>query len=887
MLWWPVSVTRLPPPPVPPTPPPSPSFPLIATLAPLGGALLIGALTGSPFVLVFAVLSPVIAVATMLDGRRVARRQAASDAARFDEECQAYGRLIDQAHRQERAEQDARFPARPGAGLPPEREGAPVRIGLARQPSARAPESAVSTLSLVTTGPEGERVARLLDRARVHPALPLVVPRGVLTVLGAGAAARAMRERLSLEPGVTLREASLPSEQRTEGESETGPVIDVVSAHRLTVTLPGGGRVEGRPEFWSAPERSRLRAALRADAARIPDHVLWSELERSPEAEAGIPIGLGEGGPVMLDPPTDGPHLLMGGTTGSGKSEFLRTLVLGWAYQASPAELALLFVDFKGGASFLDLDALPHALEVITDLDESTADRALSSLRAEIRRRESWLRDRGARDVRDSTAALGRLVVVIDEYAALLATLPDLHGVIMDIAARGRSLGIHLVLCTQHPASAVRDAIAANCAIRVCFRIAEDADAALLGSGLATRLRALPRGRALVSDADGVREVQTALIDSDSVRSVCERWRGVPGSASPWVPPLPERVSLDDLERAAAAGSRVGQGWAFGLVDRPERQARDIAVWDRRRDGPLAVLGGHGTGRTGALAAIAAAARRDGVSATVLSGEWPDAMATLRELADDAPPVGLLVADDLDALLRRAGDDRAELMRLWDDAASALRARDGAVIAAMAPGPGEHALLSGRFSSVLELGGARADGSSTAASGGSVEHRASPGRGRWRGSVVQIVTPPPLPPPAAVVLPEVVVPEHHPMLVVARQPRRVAEALARAHPAAVVMGAAESATISTPAVGLEPRIVLDDVEGWTAQWSMLQALRRTATVVLAGVGAPEVRSLLGIRESPPPLRPHTAEVWWLEPEEPLQRARWAVLDRGRGADPRR
>ncbi len=881
-------MSRLPSPPAEPAPQEAPSFPLLAVIAPLGGAILIGAITGSPYVLVFAALSPVIAVASMLDGRRTARRRAREGAARFEEECRAYARLIEEAQREEREQRDALTPARPTEVVP--LESASVRVGVARALSDRAPEGGLVHVEGVRPRAHAEQREALLARASWHPALPVLVPRGAIAVRGEGPAARAMVERLRLEPGVTVLTAldDVRDDDRGDVRDDAGALaraprpdveLDVHAASSMTVRVAGQAPVQARPEFWSAPERERRRRALDARAARLPDHVAWSSLEPVREPSSGIPIGRSEAGQTVLDPIAQGPHILIGGTTGSGKSEFLRTLVLGWAHRSSPAELSLLFVDFKGGASFPDLAALPHALDVITDLDESTAVRAITSLRAEIQRRERWLRDRGARDVRDPGASLGRLVIVIDEYAALLAALPELHSTIIDLSARGRSLGIHLVLCTQHPGSAVRDAIAANCAIRVSFRIADSADAGMLGAGLAHRLRALPPGRAVLTDAEGTRELQSALIAPEDVEAVRERWRDAPDAARLWQPPLPTIVTPRDVAGESAddtAEDTAEVGWAFGVADRPERLRRSRAEWVPARDGALAVVGAPGSGRTGALAAIAHAAHESGSALVTLSLDWVDAEATLLALRDRTPDRTLLLADDLDEVLRRCGDERAELLRLWDDAASALRRRGGAVVASVASGAMQQGLTDGRFSSTLELGVARGHPHSAPTVALLAQRRDPPGRARWRGAAVQIMTAHPLPAPQPPRVPDIAVPGPRPCVVVARRPRWVRERLERAHPDLVVQSAEAAAGLGG-AVSLDARVILDDVEGWTTRWSALQELRRTCSVILVEVAPSELRSLLGLRERPPSLRGHGGEVWLLHPEEPLARARWREL----------
>ena len=141
-----------------------------------------------------------------------------------------------------------------------------------------------------------------------------------------------------------------------------------------------------------------------------------------------------------------------------------------------------MLVDYKGGATFDACADLPHTVGVVTDLDDRLAERALVSLEAELRRRERLLRPVGAADLADYRAVAGapplpRLVVVIDEFAALAAELPDFLPALVGVAQRGRSLGVHLVLATQRPAGVVSDDIRANTNLRIALRLHDAADA--------------------------------------------------------------------------------------------------------------------------------------------------------------------------------------------------------------------------------------------------------------------------------------------------------------------------------------------------------------------------------------------------------------------------
>ena len=257
----------------------------------------------------------------------------------------------------------------------------------------------------------------------------------------------------------------------------------------------------------------------------------WARLPVDP-APAG-PLGIGEDGVLDLDLVADGPHALIGGTTGSGKSELLRSMVAGMAARTDPDHLVFVLVDYKGGSAFDECAALPHTVGMVTDLDESLGERALRSLEAELHHRERLLRDAGAQDLPAYLAAgspagpLPRLVVVIDEFATLAAELPDFLGALVGIAQRGRSLGVHLILATQRPQGAVNANIKANTNLRIALRVQDAADSNdIIDRPTAASLSRSTPGRAYVRRGPGeVEIVQTAL-------STAVAGRGRPGPSS-------------------------------------------------------------------------------------------------------------------------------------------------------------------------------------------------------------------------------------------------------------------------------------------------------------------------------------------------------------------
>ncbi|GAA4898223.1 type VII secretion protein EccCa [Streptomyces coeruleoprunus] len=201
------------------------------------------------------------------------------------------------------------------------------------------------------------------------------------------------------------------------------------------------------------------------DAASVDVSRTWRP--RSQSERLRVPIGVGEdGSPVMLDLKEAaqegmGPHGLCVGATGSGKSELLRTLVLGLAVTHSSETLNFVLADFKGGATFAGMSQMPHVAAVITNLadDLTLVDRMGDSIRGELNRRQEMLRDAGnyanihdyekARAAGAALQPIPSLVLVIDEFSELLTAKPDFIDMFVQIGRIGRSLGVHLLLASQ------------------------------------------------------------------------------------------------------------------------------------------------------------------------------------------------------------------------------------------------------------------------------------------------------------------------------------------------------------------------------------------------------------------------------------------------------
>ena len=267
--------------------------------------------------------------------------------------------------------------------------------------------------------------------------------------------------------------ASLPIEARCCGISER-------SAARLVTCLDGLSDPED--PISGAGDMPRDVTLLSLLPSPEPAAIAASWVAGGVDPSPRTVIGVAVDGIVDVDLVRDGPHALIAGTTGAGKSELLRSLVVGLAIAASPDHLTFVLIDYKGGSTFDACADLPHVVGLVTDLDEHLANRALRCLHAELRRREQLIRAIGAADLAayrrlSPHEVLPRLVVVIDEFAALVSEQPDFLHALVGIAQRGRSLGVHLILATQRPSGVISDDIRANTNLRLALRLHDTADA--------------------------------------------------------------------------------------------------------------------------------------------------------------------------------------------------------------------------------------------------------------------------------------------------------------------------------------------------------------------------------------------------------------------------
>ena len=404
-------------------------------------------------------------------------------------------------------------------------------------------------------------------------------------------------------------------------------------------------------------------------------------------------IGQGTPDAMTLDLRTQGPHALVGGTTGAGKSEFLQAWVLGMAAEYSPDRVTFLFVDYKGGSAFADCVDRPHTVGLVTDLSPHLVRRALTSLRAELHYREHLFNRKKAKDLlelekRRDPECPPALVLVIDEFAALAGDVPEFVDGVVDIAQRGRSLGIHLIMATQRPAGVIKDNLRANTNLRVALRMNDETDSRdVVGDGVAGTFDPSVPGRGIAKTGPGrlvpfqsaytggwttneaeQAEVRVAELrfgslvlweagaesESDShdadlgpndqkrlVHSfvLAATEASIPTPRRPWLDDLAVTVDMEDLPVGGDSAITIG------LADVPERQRQEALTFVPDRDGAMLIFGTSGSGKSTALRslAIAAGMRPDLGFAEVYGLDF--GAGSLRSL-ESLPHVGAIIPGD-------------------------------------------------------------------------------------------------------------------------------------------------------------------------------------------------------------------------------------------------
>ncbi len=571
-----------------------------------------------------------------------------------------------------------------------------------------------------------------LDRARANAVIERAVFAGILPIWVSDAVAAlpaAARTFIAMEEGEAAGRATI-GYVRT-GERYPGAEVSSIDSRTALAYARALSAVSDAAALGvddsDLPKSIALLSLLGHELAGSADAVVdrWRQNDslhdRSPGATAAprragklrAIVGQGSVDAFHLDLRTQGPHALVGGTTGSGKSEFLQAWVLGMAAEYSPDRVTFLFVDYKGGSAFAECVQLPHCVGLVTDLTPHLVRRALTSLRAELHFREHLFNRKKAKDLielekRGDPECPPALVIVIDEFAALVGEVPEFVDGIVDIAQRGRSLGIHLIMATQRPAGVIKDNLRANTNLRIALRVADAADSTdVVGTHVAaefdpgipgravarsgpTRLVAFQTGYAggHTSGEAAVPQVEIADLaygtpvvwqepvseaqpehhetgPNDTSRLVATM---VAASASAGIP-APRKPWLDELSPvydSARLRQRTDAELVLGVVDDAAHQSQYPVYFRPDVDGHLAVYGAGGAGKSVLLRTLAVAAAVTPLGGPVQVYGIDLGSAGLRML-EALPHVGAIVDGDdtervtrLLAMIRETIEDRAE-----------------------------------------------------------------------------------------------------------------------------------------------------------------------------------------------------------------------------------
>lgn len=376
----------------------------------------------------------------------------------------------------------------------------------------------------------------------------------------------------------------------------------------------------------------------------------WTENQSS--KSLAVPVGLkGKDDFVYLNlhEKAHGPHGLLAGTTGSGKSEFLQTYILSLAVHFHPHEVAFLLIDYKGGGMAQPFKNMPHLLGTITNIEgsENFSKRALASIKSELKRRQRLFDQYEVNHINDYTdlykegeaeLPLPHLFLISDEFAELKSEEPDFIRELVSAARIGRSLGVHLILATQKPGGIIDEQIWSNSRFKVALKVQDESDSKeILKNGDAAKITVTGRGYLQVGNNEiyelfqsawsGAPYTKEAIGAEDEIALVTDlglvplsevstedRGRkkdkkteidavveeiitvqhdmNIQKLSSPWLPPLPERATAPQMD------VRKPHHHYIGMIDEPEKQSQTPYSYEAMEDGNIGVFGSAGYGKS-------------------------------------------------------------------------------------------------------------------------------------------------------------------------------------------------------------------------------------------------------------------------------------------------
>lgn len=570
-----------------------------SSIVPLAVAVVMWLVTGSPFALLFAALSPLMFLAQRADARRAQRSVSPVPAS------------VSQP-----TPHTAHVKTADAVDLPHRRARSSVHASHSRLELDGSNRSSESVLSSIRIGYTADSVIDVpIDSSIAVSGDPLTRRAMIRALYVQWLLQQAERARLASdapESWMNLVPSAphglswsphasdgtlqwLECDSLTQVPIRSSVVIECASPFRATlVRAPNSVSVgsEFVPELLSLSECQRW---AETDGRELADHFATaSSSAQAQSSNFALTIGYDPSHRPLDVDLVDGVHAVIAGSSGSGKSEFLRRWLRELYTAHDHQSVQAVLFDFKGGATFADFSDCSQTVAVVSDLDTGPErlERIQLALARELQRREDLLYRHGVRDI--SQTSEPRLVIMIDEFAALAASSRSLCARLSDIANRGRSLGIHLVLCTQQPSGVIPEAVMSNAGIRVCLRVRNDSDSRqLVGTDAAAKL--VEPGSAIIATHGVVQKLLFSPVDGDEFRDLPRGNHNAPL----WCEPLPEQVTEDQLSHWGGGSTE----WA--IIDEPEFTRMSCLTWSGSH---VSVTGPPGSGRTTALNRLAQAA---------------------------------------------------------------------------------------------------------------------------------------------------------------------------------------------------------------------------------------------------------------------------------------
>lgn len=434
-------------------------------------------------------------------------------------------------------------------------------------------------------------------------------------------------------------------------------------ARRLKPLIHNKGVTTQIPENISFLELYGVKSPAEIDVRN-----LWNN--NATHRSLSVPLGVrGKGDIVTLDlhEKAHGPHGLVAGTTGSGKSEILQSYILSLACNFHPHDVGFLLIDYKGGGMANLFKKLPHLLGTITNLDGAESMRALASIKSELKRRQDVFNRNGVNNINkysekfragQATEPMPHLFIISDEFAELKKEQPEFMAELVSTARVGRSLGVHLILATQKPTGIVDDQIWSNSRFKLCLKVQNEADSReLLHSGDAANitnpgraylqvgnneifelfqsaysggaysiekeqseaderifvLNELGQGRLINEDlslgeSNDITKITQLDAVVDHIKAIYEA-EPCTEVKKPWLPPLAAEIINPNITNIKV-GELPDTSFDVGIIDMPDKQKQEVYTHDFSRSGNMAIFGtskvGKSTAATNAILSLAA-----------------------------------------------------------------------------------------------------------------------------------------------------------------------------------------------------------------------------------------------------------------------------------------